>query len=746
PTGGAGYTAMETVLTDWAADSAAGSSSSSSSGGTGSSSSGSSSSGGTGCGSSSSSSSSSSGGTVGGSSSSSSSSGSSGVAGGSSSGGGSFPLLGSSHGGHLWGDYCANNGNPLPDSAVLPQDPRKLVVPGANQNKAVYFNVYWEECRSKADPTYTPPQTCGVYRQQVAEGATLIEGDGAVGAGAAAGADQGDALFALPASEYNNLWKVWGLPGRPTNFDQLVAQRYGFPLSPRPNPYPLPGEDPNKTNGGSGQLPMAFTQLRQTNGTWTGKMGVTCHACHSGQIGTAADGPGLGAIYGVDGQSDLGVLIHDFAGGLGGLLPITDNKTRGSGDVTNYQALVMLWLIGDTAADKGITLSSFIFAGATGTEDSPLWWNTGHRPVKFYTGAMPTDATRIMLQAYMPLLVSNAGYNIQNIETWTDAHDRQTAEWVASVKAPSYPYGYCSNADGTPGPSDNPNCINTPLAQQGAILFHTKNLWDSSLNNTVPKPAGGNGSCASCHGAYSPQFVNDPSFLDAPALEGIAAYRVPKNVIGTDPAYIAAENQGVINYFKYSWLFYPPKPGATGACYGGPGTENLQDVQGYVAPPLYGIWASGPYFHNGSVPSVWDVLKPSDRPTIWRRVSTPAPSGQSSKVVEGYDTDLARAYDPENLGWKYDTLTCGTAGVTPYMDCNPKDPNAATVPQELIAILNASIGLSWNISVPVFSEQQIQDRKIYNTHVFSQGNEGHAFTSVLTDAERKALIEYLKTL
>jgi hypothetical protein len=27
-----------------------------------------------------------------------------------------------------------------------------------------------------------------------------------------------------------------------------------------------------------------------------------------------------------------------------------------------------------------------------------------------------------------------------------------------------------------------------------------------------------------------------------------------------------------------------------------------------------------------------------------------------------------------------------------------------------------------------------------------QGNGGHAFTSVLTDAERQALIEYLKTL
>ena len=44
------------------------------------------------------------------------------------------------------------------------------------------------------------------------------------------------------------------------------------------------------------------------------------------------------------------------------------------------------------------------------------------------------------------------------------------------------------------------------------------------------------------------------------------------------------------------------------------------------------------------------------------------------------------------------------------------------------------------------SDQQIENRKVYNTHLYSQGNQGHAFTAVLTDAERRALIEYLKTL
>ena len=40
----------------------------------------------------------------------------------------------------------------------------------------------------------------------------------------------------------------------------------------------------------------------------------------------------------------------------------------------------------------------------------------------------------------------------------------------------------------------------------------------------------------------------------------------------------------------------------------------------------------------------------------------------------------------------------------------------------------------------------MENRKIMNTHMYSHGNEGHEFTSVLTDEERYALIEYLKTL
>ena len=45
----------------------------------------------------------------------------------------------------------------------------------------------------------------------------------------------------------------------------------------------------------------------------------------------------------------------------------------------------------------------------------------------------------------------------------------------------------------------------------------------------------------------------------------------------------------------------------------------MADPGGYVPPPLDGIWASAPYFHNGSVPTVWHVLHPDERPKVWLR-------------------------------------------------------------------------------------------------------------------------------
>ena len=113
--------------------------------------------------------------------------------------------------------------------------------------------------------------------------------------------------------------------------------------------------------------------------------------------------------------------------------------------------------------------------------------------------------------------------------------------------------------------------------------------------------------------------------------------------------------------------------------------------EGYQAPPLDGIWATAPYFHNGAAPTVYDVLNSKGRPKVFTR---------------SYRTDLD-AYDPEKLGWKVTVLS------------GPPDP--ATTPA-------------------------IERRKVYDTTKPGRGNGGHTFGDSLSDDERRAVIEYLKTL
>jgi len=652
------------------------------------------------------------------------------------------PLLGSAQGGHLWDSYCANNGNPLPDSAVLPADPRTLVVPGVNQGKAVYMNAYWQTCQSNDTPA-----NCGALRARVAAGYPLIAGAGQVGAGTFFSGSSSTSVYAFPASSYNNLWKAaWGLSARPDNFDQLAAERWGTALSPTRNPYPLPGEDPNQTNGGSGQLPEALTQLRNADGSWTGKLNVTCSVCHGGQVGTGTDG-GPGAIYGSNSLSDITVFFTDLSAidpAQAALSVISQNKVRGTGNITNFQLFGLLTLDDLSALPGYLSIQT---QPSTGTEDPPVWWNAGHRPSKFYDGGQVMDSKRIELSFHFQGFPANL--NLSPGEDWIIANEQNGDAWIDSLKAPSWPYGYCSNADGTPGANDNPACINTPLAQQGAILFHSKNLWAADLNNPVPPPDGGNGSCAGCHGAYSPRYVNDTSYLDTPALEGIAGYIVPETVIGTDAARLNGNSQAVASFARKDWFAYADGP------YNSAGIPLCADwndtalrgsrALGYLAPPLYGVWATAPYFHNGSVPNVWEVLKPSDRPPVWERLSNTPRADQAGQVVMGFDSSMA-AYDTVNLGWKYSALACGATGTVPYLNCNPTDPGGDTL-QDVLDIIYGNGGLIWNLAnLPPKTNAQIEQRKIYNTYMYSQGNAGHEFTSVLTDQERAALIEYLKTL
>src|SRR5690606_8356470 len=54
-----------------------------------------------------------------------------------------LPLLGSSHGNHVWNSFCEDND----DDAGLPADPRTLITPGVNAGRAIFFNAFRSEER-----------------------------------------------------------------------------------------------------------------------------------------------------------------------------------------------------------------------------------------------------------------------------------------------------------------------------------------------------------------------------------------------------------------------------------------------------------------------------------------------------------------------------------------------------------------------------------------------------------------------
>ena len=635
-----------------------------------------------------------------------------------------LPLLGSRRGGHAWFDFCESQ----PDEAELPIDPRALVIPGIDNGRAVQFNAYWQDCH--LDPEFVGgqphPETCGELRASVEQGAVIMRGNGSVGQATSFARQETESDYAISAEGYNRMWMNWGLAARPDNFDELVAERYGSPLSNERNPYPLDGEDPNATNGGSGQLPLMFTQIREPDGTWTGNISSTCSLCHGSQIGQPEDGEGLGVIPGIgNATQDLGIMARDMiiAGAPANVLLAITARQRGNNNASFFNLLSL------TAAE-GPEYFSVLTSGSTATEDTPPWWNVGSRPFKFWDGLYPADATRVDMAFYRGL---NSGDT--EAQQWAKDHAQNADKWIMNRQAPAYPFE-----------------VNEALAQAGAILFHAKDLWAAPLDNPRPRPEGGNGSCASCHGAYSPRFVHAPNFLATPELEGIAGYVTPREIIGTDTARLDTMDEDTTRAYGRTFSAYPESIGTEMDC--GPRylPENLQGrTHGYLAPPLYGVWATAPFLHNGSVPDMWTLLKPEDRPALWRRVSTPARADQEGQVVMGFDTDLHRAFDQERLGWRYDEVNCGSGlGAIPLVDCGIPAVMDESLVQAGLDVLSGNVIAAWNVlNLPVllsFTQEQAESRKIYNTLTFSQGNEGHDFTSVLTDAERRALIEYMKTL
>jgi mono/diheme cytochrome c family protein len=260
-------------------------------------------------------------------------------------------------------------------------------------------------------------------------------------------------------------------------------------------------------------------------------------------------------------------------------------------------------------------------------EDPPAWWLLKKKKTMYHTGGIDARSVRSLMQFMMSPLNSAAA--IQQEE----ATFRDIQAYLLSLEAPRYPFP-----------------IDMARAAQGERVFAAH--------------------CVRCHGTYGPNATY-PNKI------------VPIAVIGTDRTRFDGLSVKSGAYYNQSW-FSREKHGAKGDEYQATATA------GYQAPPLDGIWATAPYFHNGSVPTVYQVLNSKSRLKIFTR---------------SYRTDKD-AYDTQRLGWKVQQLDHQAGD-----DLAPFDR-----------------------------------RKIYDTTLPGRGNGGHTFGDELNETERWAVVEYLKTL
>lgn len=188
------------------------------------------------------------------------------------------------------------------------------------------------------------------------------------------------------------------------------------------------------------------------------------------------------------------------------------------------------------------------------------------------------------------------------------------AAWIRDLPPPEFP----------------PEQIDAELAEAGRALYTQH--------------------CAACH-----------------ALGGArVGHEEPLASVGTDPERANSFDEEIAGYMNTygdgrDWAF-----------------ENFRATDGYANSPLDGVWLRAPYLHNGSVPTLYDLLLPAEeRPTQFYR---------------GYDV-----YDYEHLGFVSSGPAAEASGF------------------------------------------------LYDTTERGNGNGGHEYGTDLTEEQRLALLEFLKT-
>ena len=253
-----------------------------------------------------------------------------------------------------------------------------------------------------------------------------------------------------------------------------------------------------------------------------------------------------------------------------------------------------------------------------GTTDFPSIWYQGQREQLKMN--LHWDGNNVSLEERNRSAAMGTGITPP---TGDRASLKRVADWLRNLPSPPYPFAIDKN-----------------LAAQGAPVYKKY--------------------CAECHGANGKDFRGE-----------LVGKIVPIEDIGTDRrrldsyTYNVAVNQNLIF-----------------AGYGEERFSHFRKTFGYANSPLDGVWLRAPFLHNGSVPTLRDLLEPSaQRPKAFYR---------------GYDV-----YDQKKVGFVSDVEK---EKGREYFRYNTEEPGNS-----------------------------------------NKGHEGKRYGTELSSAEKDALVEYLKT-
>lgn len=305
------------------------------------------------------------------------------------------------------------------------------------------------------------------------------------------------------------------------------------------------------------------------------------------------------------------------------------NFRFGNSRGTNEAGAVSVFLIGFRNPDLSLK-TSWTDLGLNDElhEDPPAWWLLKKKKSIYATGGADARSVRSVMQFMMSPLHGPDHFNT------TEKKFAELQAFMLSIQPPAYPFA-----------------INHSLAAQGKGLFE---------NN-----------CSKCHGTYGDKS-SYPNKI------------IPLKVIGTDTKRFFGITKDFGRFYNSSW-FSKEVEGWFSDDY------KARETDGYQAPPLDGIWATAPYLHNGSIPSVYTLLNSNARPKVFTR-------DFENKFVN---------YNQKELGWNYQFK---------------------------------------NNSDHLQGKEITEQRKWYDTSTPGRLNTGHTFGDDLTEQERSQVIEYLKTL